>query len=325
MYKSNNFPTLSFKLSSVSHWGEWYDTLQTVCDSQLVWHKVDPEIPSTKENDFFVTPVMMTAEECFEVFCAQTKDKVADEYPNRKTALDYYYNEFEAKRDIVMVKQSRLHAVRGWIATTVDPNVHRIAIREIRKKLGRRPADDDADETDDVSVREIVVYLRNRTGILKKYNQHLEEAKRANTSFDNWIAQWNVLYHKAMVEDVGEVKGIEGIESFVDAISVRFDPDWARCTTRVTAAKDYVPDDSSSSSLLKLADDYCRYRQAVRRTATGGNGVHATLDSQSDQGTVSKGTSLDKKNPNCPCGPRLQESLLEARSLPRVRRLTDCR
>ncbi|KAG6127845.1 hypothetical protein E4U28_008465 [Claviceps purpurea] len=162
MYKSNNFPTLSFKLSSVSHWGEWYDTLQTVCDSRLVWHKVDPEIPSTKENDFFVTPVMMTPEECFEVFCAQTKDKVADEYPNRKTALDYYYNEFEAKRDIVMVKQSRLHAVRGWIATTVDPNVHRIAIREIRKKLGRRPADDDADETDDVSVREIVVYLRNR-------------------------------------------------------------------------------------------------------------------------------------------------------------------
>ncbi|KAG6162868.1 hypothetical protein E4U11_002281 [Claviceps purpurea] len=105
---------------------------------------------------------MMTPEECFEVFCAQTKDKVADEYPNRKTALDYYYNEFEAKRDIVMVKQSRLHAVRGWIATTVDPNVHRIAIREIRKKLGRRPADDDADETDDVSVRDIVVYLRNR-------------------------------------------------------------------------------------------------------------------------------------------------------------------
>ncbi|KAG6308935.1 hypothetical protein E4U44_007395 [Claviceps purpurea] len=281
MYKSNNFPTLSFKLSSVSHWGEWYDTLQTVCDSQLVWHKVDPEIPSTKENDFFVTPVMMTPEECFEVFCAQTKDKVADEYPNRKTALDYYYNEFEAKRDIVMVKQSRLHAVRGWIATTVDPNVHRIAIREIRKKLGRRPADDDADETDDVSVRDIVVYLRN------------------SSAFDNWIAQWNVLYHKAMVEDVGEVKGIEGIESFVDAISVRFDPDWARGTT-VTAAKDYVPDDSS---LLKLADDYCRYRQAVRRTATGGKGVHATLGSQSDQGTVSKGTSIASTKLSMPSMP----------------------
>ncbi|KAG6200649.1 hypothetical protein E4U50_007006 [Claviceps purpurea] len=253
MYKSNNFPTLSFKLSSVSHWGEWYDTLQAVCDSRLVWHKVDPEIPSTKENDFFVTPVMMTAEECFDVFCAKTKDKMADEYPNRKTALDYYYSEFEAKRDIVMVKQSRLHAVRGWIATTVDPNVHRIAIREIRKKLGRRPADDDADETDDVSVRDIVVYLRNSTASILRRPSALTPA--SSSAFDNWIAQWNVLYHKAMVEDVGEVKGIEGIESFVDAISVRFDPDWARGTTRVTAAKDYVPDDSS---LLKLADDYCR-------------------------------------------------------------------
>ncbi|KAG5955066.1 hypothetical protein E4U58_007284 [Claviceps cyperi] len=68
-----------------------------------------------------------------------------------------------------------------------------------------------------------------------------------------------------MVENVGEVKGIEGIENFVDAIGIRFDPDWARGTTRVTAAKHYVPDDNS---LLKLADDYCRYRQAIRRTAT---------------------------------------------------------
>ncbi|CCE32128.1 uncharacterized protein CPUR_05987 [Claviceps purpurea 20.1] len=69
-----------------------------------------------------------------------------------------------------------------------------------------------------------------------------------------------------MAEDIGEVKGIEGIESFIDAISVRFDPDWARGTTRVTAAKDYVPDDIS---LLKLADDYCRYRQSVRRRTRG--------------------------------------------------------
>ncbi|CCE30649.1 uncharacterized protein CPUR_04498 [Claviceps purpurea 20.1] len=127
---------------------------------------------------------------------------MTDQDPNRKTALDYYYDEFRAKRDIVKVKQSRLHAVRGWIATTVDPNVHKVAIRDIRKKLDRRPVDDDADETDDVSVREIVVYLRNkfapnsmniRTGILKKYNQHLEEAKRANTNFDTWIAHHPLL------------------------------------------------------------------------------------------------------------------------------------
>ncbi|KAG6312901.1 hypothetical protein E4U22_001437, partial [Claviceps purpurea] len=179
-----------------------------------------------------------------------------------------------------------------------------IAIRDIRKKLDRRPADDDAEETDEISVRELVTYLRDkfapnatniRTGILKKYNQHLEEAKRANISFDTWVAQWGVLYHKAMSANVSEVKGIEGIESFIDAIGARFDPDWARATTRETAAKDYEPEDDS---LPKLVDDYCRYRQAVRRTTTGGRGVHATLGSQSDQGTSSKGTSPDKKNPN---------------------------
>ncbi|KAG6287007.1 hypothetical protein E4U09_006407, partial [Claviceps aff. purpurea] len=120
--KTDNFPTLSFKLSSVSQWSEWYDTLQTVCDTQLVWHKVDPDIETTNENDFFVTPVMMSAEECFEMFCAKTKDKMTDVDPNRQTALNHYYNEFKAKRDIVKVKQSRLHAVRGWIGTTIDPN-----------------------------------------------------------------------------------------------------------------------------------------------------------------------------------------------------------
>ncbi|KAG6114195.1 hypothetical protein E4U13_003468 [Claviceps humidiphila] len=98
---TDKFATLSFKLSSVSHWGEWYDTLQTVCESQLVWHKVDQEIETTNENDFFVSPVMMTEEECFESFCATTKDKMTDVDPNRKTALDCYYTEFKAKRDIV--------------------------------------------------------------------------------------------------------------------------------------------------------------------------------------------------------------------------------
>ncbi|KAG6108522.1 hypothetical protein E4U13_006405 [Claviceps humidiphila] len=174
---TDNFPTLSLKLSSMSHWGEWYDTLQTVCDSRLVWHKVDPETPSTSKNDFFMTPVMMSAEECFEVFCAKTKDNMTDQDLNRNMALEYYYIDFRVKRDIVKVKQSRLHAVRQWIATTVDPNVYRIAHREIRKELDKRPADDDEDETCDVSVRNIVVYLRNkfapnatniRTGILKE-------------------------------------------------------------------------------------------------------------------------------------------------------------
>ncbi|KAG5956865.1 hypothetical protein E4U58_006353 [Claviceps cyperi] len=203
---TENFPTLSFQLSSVSQWGEWYYTLQTFCESQLVWHKVDPKIGSTNENDFFLPPAMMTADQCFDTFCANTKDKMTDEEPTRKTALDHYYNEFRVKRENVKVKQSRLHTVRRWIATTVDPSVHMITIRDIRNKLDRSPADDDADETDDISVREIVVYLRDKfapnttnikTGILKRYNQHLEEAKRANTSFDNWIVQWNVLYHRA--------------------------------------------------------------------------------------------------------------------------------
>ncbi|KAG6092013.1 hypothetical protein E4U30_006035 [Claviceps sp. LM220 group G6] len=88
-----------------------------------------------------------------------------------KTALDHYYNDFKQKREIARIKQSRLHAVRRWIATNVDPN----------------------DEEDEVSFRNIVVYLRDelapnatnvRTGILKKYNQHRKEAKRANTNFE---------------------------------------------------------------------------------------------------------------------------------------------
>ncbi|KAG5991162.1 hypothetical protein E4U52_003925 [Claviceps spartinae] len=161
--------------------------------------------------------------------------------PSTTATSDRYYTEFKAKRDIVKVKQSRLHAVRGWIATTIDPNVHKIAIRDIRNKLDRRPADDDADETDEISVRELVVYLRDkfapnatniRTGILKKYNQHLEEAKRANTSFDTWIAQWNVLYHKAISADVGDLRTRlfrpRRHQLGVDLISFE-SPEWRSC------------------------------------------------------------------------------------------------
>ncbi|KAG6286833.1 hypothetical protein E4U44_006980 [Claviceps purpurea] len=129
---TENFPTLPLKLSSVSQWGEWYDTFQTVCESQLVWHKVDPEIVSNATNDCFLSPVMMTAVECFDLFCAKAQDKMTDVDPTKKTSLDFYYNDFKRKRETVAVKQSRLHAVRGSLAKVADCVLHHLGIQATR-------------------------------------------------------------------------------------------------------------------------------------------------------------------------------------------------
>ncbi|KAG6176913.1 hypothetical protein E4U10_000377 [Claviceps purpurea] len=119
---TENFSTLPFKLSSVSQWGE----------CQLVWHKVDPEIVSNATNDCFLSPVMMTAVECFDLFCAKAQDKMTDVDPTKKTSLDFYYNDFKRKRETVAVKQSRLHAVRGSLAKVADCVLHHVGIQATR-------------------------------------------------------------------------------------------------------------------------------------------------------------------------------------------------
>ncbi|KAG6125831.1 hypothetical protein E4U28_000786, partial [Claviceps purpurea] len=78
----------------------------------LVWHKVDPEIVSNATNDCFLSPVMMTAVECFDLFCAKAQDKTTNVDPTKKTSLDFYYNDFKRKRETVAVKQSRLCSSR---------------------------------------------------------------------------------------------------------------------------------------------------------------------------------------------------------------------
>ncbi|KAG6068748.1 hypothetical protein E4U32_007613 [Claviceps aff. humidiphila group G2b] len=134
--------------------------------------------------------------------------------------------------------------------------LHKIAMQDIRKRLDKRPAADDQDEEDAVSVRILALSyiwainsrltqptLEPESSRSTTKFQHIEEAKRANTNFENWIAQWNALYHKAIAEDVGEVKGIARADNVFDAIGARVDPVWTSVAIREIASQDYKPTD----------------------------------------------------------------------------------
>ncbi|KAG6088607.1 hypothetical protein E4U15_005662 [Claviceps sp. LM218 group G6] len=70
------------------------------------------------------------------------------------------------------------------------------------------------------------------------YNRHTEVAKRANTNFENWTAQWSVFEHEPIAGNVGEVQGIARIHNVFDAIGALVGPVWASLTIRERAPKD---------------------------------------------------------------------------------------
>ncbi|KAG6108146.1 hypothetical protein E4U31_007877 [Claviceps sp. LM219 group G6] len=76
------------------------------------------------------------------------------------------------------------------------------------------------------------------------YNRHTEVAKRANTNFENWTAQWSVFEHEPIAGNVGEVQGIVRVHNVFDAIGALVGPVWATLTIRERAPKDrYKPTD----------------------------------------------------------------------------------
>ncbi|KAG6139468.1 hypothetical protein E4U48_002481 [Claviceps purpurea] len=150
------FPTLPYKLCSMSQWEEWYATLRMGCEGLSLWHKVDPDLPSSPENDFFKSPVMISEQE----YC----DKLRD--PEKHGLVDHYLYTFHEKVAKVATRQCQLDAVRLWIAYSVNIQWFLMATDVVRDNLKTSLAekrDKDKEEEDyGVPIRLLVRYLRDR-------------------------------------------------------------------------------------------------------------------------------------------------------------------
>ncbi|KAG6024462.1 hypothetical protein E4U19_003675, partial [Claviceps sp. Clav32 group G5] len=115
------------------HWDAWYDALKMVCEGQSCWEKVDPDIPSSMENDYFLSPPLLTEIECYEAFMREVT--MADRNPSTKDSFNYYLSIRNQKGRVVQIRQSKLAAVRAWVVSSIEPSVYLMAKETISDEL----------------------------------------------------------------------------------------------------------------------------------------------------------------------------------------------
>ncbi|KAG5932538.1 hypothetical protein E4U59_007439, partial [Claviceps monticola] len=121
------------------------------------------------------------------------------------------------------VKEGTIHS---WMASTVLPSVHASVLAKIRIDTS----------TSQVSPRQLAKELEARfaqdpvvstAATSSRYKDLLQQARMANVEPERWIADWDVIYQKALYQDIPEVKGPNTIRDFLRAVGARFEPSWA--------------------------------------------------------------------------------------------------
>ncbi|KAG6220021.1 hypothetical protein E4U26_006970, partial [Claviceps purpurea] len=134
-----------------------------------------------------------------------------------------------------------------------------------------------------------------------QYKELLNDARWANTSPDTWMEKWNTVYQKAVRQNINEIKGINAIQDFIQAVGTQFEPTWAEAKkVKLVEYNNHLPD---TVTLKSVAEEFMRYRKATRIfDHNHGKGIHATLGNQSSKPNKETATKGTQKSINCPCG-----------------------
>ncbi|KAG5958439.1 hypothetical protein E4U58_005367 [Claviceps cyperi] len=95
-----------------------------------------------------------------------------------------------------------------------------------------------------------------------RYKELLHQARVANVEPERWIADWNIIYQKAISQDILKVKGPNAIRDFLRAVGARFEPAWAN--GKLAKLIEYNGTVPSTFTRISLADEFVRYRRATR-------------------------------------------------------------
>ncbi|KAG6127642.1 hypothetical protein E4U38_006153 [Claviceps purpurea] len=95
-----------------------------------------------------------------------------------------------------------------------------------------------------------------------QYKELLNDARWANTSPDTWMEKWNTVYQKAVRQNINEIKGINAIQDFIQAVGTQFEPTWAEAKkVKLVEYNNHLPD---TVTLKSVAEEFMRYRKATR-------------------------------------------------------------
>jgi len=190
---------ISVTLNGPSDWDEWLEVIKTLALAGKVWDYIDPskdEVPALEEP---LPPQPKDVNDQVNTF-GQLSQEEKEEY--KLLRQDYKW-----QRDLYDRRDNALASLRISIQSSVSRTY-------LHYTFGTADA------------REMVVELQKRlqpTDQLRELNlstkyQKLRKAPKAQ-DLDNWLRNWEKVYHECTKIDLPEVQGTRAVRDFLRAVS----------------------------------------------------------------------------------------------------------
>ncbi|KAG6234006.1 hypothetical protein E4U26_007869 [Claviceps purpurea] len=239
-------------LSSVDHWDDWIEALQSFAEGQGFWSEVNPDNPESPA-DALVQPRVATSVECQEFI---SKESTPTNPVTLHDAIQYHLMLYQEQVRRYKEQESKERTIHSWMASTVLPSVHASVLAKIRKDA----------TTSHVTPRQVAKELKARfaqdsvvssAATSSRYKDLLQQAHMANVEPERWIADWNVIYQKGISQDILEVKGPNAIRDFLRAVGAHLEqhqqpeaegPKWEHLGSRIRKDGWKLPAQSAPTS-----------------------------------------------------------------------------
>jgi hypothetical protein len=324
-------PAAGVILKSRSDWPYWYAQLELLCRDKAIWDQINPDGKTVKPIDkqepaypdypvkepFAPDPPVVAptpADGSEESDPEDSEDDLNDDPTPTATAAapltDAQYelairlHPDKIQRYKIATSQwnrtaAKLSNVRDWIIKTVHPDLMAPAsIKLLNKRLTTPQALVRVLKDDLAPTNSNTMHL-----VRQQYRAHLEKARSGRMSPDKWFNEWQVLYGKAQAFRVPEIEGQLALIDFLDALSLRLAPEWARTMRQQITLQAALGKEEMSIDDLAKVFTFALQEQSIVGSKGKSSAVFATFGGGSEETLKNKGRSENPNKKSCPCRP----------------------
>ena len=303
----SGIPTGPYQLKSRSDWPNWYIQLTWHAKLRDVWDLVNPDAPNAPgmhDGAPQLPTISSNIDERPPARSTRSQSAQPNEYNTQEaqSSLEEYHQElamYKVKASVWAAKAERLQKLWNWVNATVSPAI----LSPVMVKL----------VTNNVTTLQALVRalkeelaptdVSTQNQVRAEYRQHLGAAKQGRTAPQDWYQKWSYLYMRAKSYELAEVDGALAVQDFLDALSHRIAPEWAR-----TMNQRIIQDSILGLETLNL-DQVSRVfgglmHEHTIRSGKDNPGVFATFGNRSDinQGAPNGNTrGSNASGYSCPC------------------------
>lgn len=276
----SEIPTGEYTLKSSQDWPAWFTEFKFHAITKLIWDEVDPDSSNQSQNIYLGGP---TPPETATTIEATPQGSALEFY--KQQLVEYQHEQTKWKSKI-----ARIQHLWNWVMSTVDKGLLSpimMGMIEDKKPTLQKLVRALKEDLEPTAISTISL-------VRSQYRSHLEKAKQGRQSPALWFKEWTILYGRARSYKLPEVEGMLAAQDFLDALSHKYSPTWARSMNQSIVQSAALG--TSILDLKQISKVYSALLQEQEHRSTNHSpGIFYTGESSDTKG------DQDKNTEPCPC------------------------